>query len=232
MTADSPDLWFVFDVESVGLYGEGFAVGWVVIREDTGAQVDEGCLWCPPEHVVGTINDLAWVEENVLPHLRADARVPTPTHVGPMTLRASFWAEWEKWKAKGARAAADVPVPVEAAFLAACVGDEPKGRTWEAPYPLYDVASFMEAAGLNPLDNHPRFAHELPAHHPLHDARQSARLLFETLRGLRSPSTAGESDDDDDDWKREQAMEAGMAFGADAYNEHMGWSTEPPEGEP
>jgi hypothetical protein len=29
--------------------------------------------------------------------------------------------------------------------------------------------------------------------------------------------------DDDSDWKREQAMQAGMAFGCDGYNEAMGW---------
>ena len=27
----------------------------------------------------------------------------------------------------------------------------------------------------------------------------------------------------DDDWMREQAMEAGMAFGCDGYNDAMGW---------
>jgi len=29
--------------------------------------------------------------------------------------------------------------------------------------------------------------------------------------------------DDDSDWKREQAMEAGMAFGCDGYNDVMGY---------
>ena len=29
--------------------------------------------------------------------------------------------------------------------------------------------------------------------------------------------------DDDDDWRREMAMEAGMLHGIDAYNEMMGW---------
>ena len=30
----------------------------------------------------------------------------------------------------------------------------------------------------------------------------------------------------DDDWRREQAMEAGMLHGVDAYNEIMGWEVE------
>lgn len=31
---------------------------------------------------------------------------------------------------------------------------------------------------------------------------------------------------DDDDWRREQAMEAGMLHGAEAYNEVMGWDVD------
>ena len=33
-------------------------------------------------------------------------------------------------------------------------------------------------------------------------------------------------DEDDDDWRREMAMEAGMLHGIDAYNEAMGWDVE------
>lgn len=31
------------------------------------------------------------------------------------------------------------------------------------------------------------------------------------------------SKDSDKNWRREQALEAGMAFGVEAYNEYMGW---------
>lgn len=37
--------------------------------------------------------------------------------------------------------------------------------------------------------------------------------------------------DDDVDWRREQAMQAGMAGGCDAYNEAMGYDNEEPWGE-
>ena len=33
-------------------------------------------------------------------------------------------------------------------------------------------------------------------------------------------------DEDDDDWRHEMAMEAGMLHGIDAYNEAMGWDVE------
>jgi len=33
--------------------------------------------------------------------------------------------------------------------------------------------------------------------------------------------------DDDDDWRREQAMQAGMGLGVDAYNDYMGYGYTP-----
>jgi hypothetical protein len=39
----------------------------------------------------------------------------------------------------------------------------------------------------------------------------------------RRPGIKDPRPDNDDDWKREQAMQAGMAFGCDGYNEAMGY---------
>ena len=50
-----------------------------------------------------------------------------------------------------------------------------------SPYPFLDVASLITSAGGDPLGNLPRENDELPAHHPLHDARQSSRLLHTVL---------------------------------------------------
>jgi hypothetical protein len=46
------------------------------------------------------------------------------------------------------------------------------------PYPLHEIASFMTAAGMDPMATYARLPDELPKHHPLADARQSARLLW------------------------------------------------------
>jgi hypothetical protein len=40
---------------------------------------------------------------------------------------------------------------------------------------------------------------------------------------------AREARESDEEMRRELAMEAGMLGGCDAYNDMMGWSTEPPE---
>lgn len=80
----------VFDVESNGLHGEGFAVGWVIV-DDEGQVIKSGYEACEPR---GPIDP--WVKENVLPSL------PIATQPNVETVRALFWAAWEEAKAGGA----------------------------------------------------------------------------------------------------------------------------------
>jgi len=163
-------IFVVFDVESVGLHGEAYAVG-AVVRGPNGI-LDTFYEACPSHDAVGTDADREWIEKNVDPHL------PAPTCFTAFEVRRKFWNWWGLWKRNGAKLAADVPWPVEGRFLNECVrnfGGE------DGPYPLIDVASMRLAAGLNPLETLAREPDEMPAHNPLNDARQSARLLFEVL---------------------------------------------------
>jgi hypothetical protein len=159
----------VFDVESRGLHGEGFAVGAVVVNGDD--IIEEFLAACPPEKAKGTDDNLRWVKENC-PSMVTDYETPAQ-------VRSVFWDWWLKWKAQGAVLTGDCVWPVEANFLSACVGDNLATREWEGPYPLMDIAPIMWANGMNPLATHSRWPDELPAHHPLNDARQSARLLLQ-----------------------------------------------------
>ena len=53
---------------------------------------------------------------------------------------------------------------------------------WQVwPRPLHDVATARAAAGFNPLATEPRLPGEDRPHHPMADARQSARLFIEAL---------------------------------------------------
>lgn len=169
------DLWMVFDVESIGLHGEGFAVGFVVVDRD-GKEIEQGGHCCDPINASGNRGAREWVAANV-PAFAYDCD-------GPDQVREKFWAAWQRWKAKGAALAADCCWPVEARFLIQCVHAEPDEREWAGPYPLIDVASVRLAAGLDPLGTEARRPDELPAHDPLADARQSARLLIEALHKL------------------------------------------------
>lgn len=176
--------YFVLDVESIGLHGEGFAFGYVVI-DDKGDEVEFSSSSFDSMLARGTPADHEWVTKNV-PALCF-------SHTTAARLRTGFWNVWGHWQSQGAVMCADVAWPVEARFLAACIDDDPR-RAEQAPYPLLDITSILFAAGIDPLASHPRLDHEMPAHNPLNDARQSARLLAKALRKLRLERELAHSD--------------------------------------
>jgi hypothetical protein len=167
----------VFDVESIGLHGEGFAVAWVVIDRE-GAIHEEALYVCPREQCQGTDGDREWVEGNV-PELEVTCATKDE-------LYSSFWRGWRDWQAEGAILVADCGWPVEANFLSACVRASPERRGWKGPYPLHELASILLACGQDPLAHTARQPDELPEHHPLGDAKHSARQLIAMLNNTES----------------------------------------------
>ena len=162
-------VYMVFDVESIGIHGEGFAVGYVVIDSD-GRELEAARIACSPHTARGNDEGRQWIAENC-PKIPAD-------FTDPQGVRASFWGAWQRWKAQGALLVADCAWPVEARFLIDCV-DDAEGREWQGPYPLHDVATARLCKGRDPLATVDRLSNELPQHDPLADARQSARLWME-----------------------------------------------------
>ena len=162
---------FVIDVESVGLHGEGFAVAGGVYLTN-GSALWEFRLACPIDECAGDDDDRKWVKDNI-PAIEE-------THRSPKAMRDEFWKQWMRAKRDGAVMAADCQWPVEAGFVKACIADDP-ARKWEGPYPLHEIASYIAASGLDPMAKYPRTPSEMPMHDPLADARQSARLLSEAL---------------------------------------------------
>lgn len=171
LAAPSGSTFFVFDVESIGLHGEGFAVAGGVYLANGAAQW-EFCFCCPLDQAEGLQADRDWVMRNV-PALEI-------THRETKGLRMAFWEVWEKAKASGAEMAAECLWPVEARFLRDCITDDAQ-RLPTAPYPCHEISSVMLSAGMNPMATYDRTPSELPRHNPLADARQSARLLSEAL---------------------------------------------------
>jgi hypothetical protein len=183
--------YFSFDVEAQGLFGEPFAVGWVVVNQD-GHELEEGFLACPvhfhPE-------EDAWVIENVLPTLPEvpdllnlqkeewGYRVDYVNCINKYIFLLCFWNVWTKAKQKypGIMMVTDCPFPVEANFLLR-VQQTAKFRMDESPYPLVDVASVLLACGKDPTASYDRQLDELPAHNPVNDARQSVRIMLEAMR--------------------------------------------------
>ena len=182
MESSQPNLFMVFDVEAIGLHGEGFAVGFVLVDREGNRQA-EGLVACPRETCSGTPDNHVRIAQMVAPI--------TPTHAQPRDMRTAFWNQWLVWKERGAVLVADCCWPVESRFLAACVDDDPVAREWQGPFPLHDLATLMLAQGLDPLATPDRREYELPAHNPLADARQSARILAEALGSAKSKLQAG-----------------------------------------
>lgn len=167
---------FCFDVESDGLYGEGFAYGAVVYSEQ-GSEMDACQLGC-----LDGIQD-QWVKENCLPYLSDLPRTDSRQQV-----RQSFWQFYLKWKEK-CHIFADVAYPVDAQFLRKCAQEN--DGIWDAPFPLLDVASVMFACGEDPLvDGAVYTGITGAAHQPLYDARVSAHKLLRLIREgkLKLPS--------------------------------------------
>lgn len=163
----------VFDVESVGLHGEGFAIGFVVVNS-LGTELDHGLYSCHREICSeGVPGDIQWVVKNV-PQMLPNLAIPE-------SVRSIFWEAWLAWKEKGATLWADCLWPVEARFLLNCVNDNKSDRNWQGPYPFHEIATALLCHGKDPLAKFPRLENEMPEHNPLCDSRQSARILIETL---------------------------------------------------
>lgn len=169
-------IFFVFDVESIGLHGEGFSVGYVVVEEwgSSGGEIESGYFGCNSDDAAGLPDNRDWVNKHI-PHR-------PPNCSGPDEVRRKFWKVWKAWKTKQAILAADCCWPVETNFLSECVALDPVGREWEGPYPLIDIGSVLLACGKDPLGKFPRLPSEMPEHDPEKDARQSARILLEALK--------------------------------------------------
>lgn len=171
---------FIFDVESIGLHGEGFAVACGVYN-GLGAAIEgtEMVFACPPGSAssftpLRDLEDRDWIHQNV--------PLITPTHVDPLEVRNAFWKYWKRMqKEYNAGMFAECAWPVEANFLNRCVSDNPSERVFRGPYPLHEIATIMFAAGMDPMETYERVPCELPAHNPLGDIRLSARLLADAI---------------------------------------------------
>lgn len=146
----------LFDVESVGLYGEAFAAAWLV-HDAAGHEIDSFTLACHPNAARGDDAGRAWVAEHVMPGL-TELNCDSPREV-----RDLFWTRYTALRssAPDLMLMADVPFPVETNFLTACIADDPS-RAVDAPYPLLDAASIRRWLGV-PAPTY--------AHNPLEDCR-------------------------------------------------------------
>lgn len=168
---------FSFDAETDGLYGKAFALAAVVIHDGREIARFSARTGVEPAN--------QWVRDNVLPAL-VDMPVTHADYVAMLVAFSAFYAEH-----KGdAHIIAHMPSPVETRVIfdmhrLGLIGD------FDGPYPLRDVAGYLDAAGFDPtsVDQyvaaaglHVDGADGLTPHHPLYDALVAA-AAYRRLRG-------------------------------------------------
>jgi hypothetical protein len=158
----------MFDVESNGLYGEGFAVGAVVSNVDfvgTCTIIERFELMADIE-----VTD-NWVRKNVLQHLKDMPKVSSVKE-----LRTKFYEFYMRNK-EVCLIYSDCNYPVETNFLSAIVSDN-ESRCWDMPFPLMDCCN---SSNIN-ISRNDFFENEqkekLRQHNPLDDAKASLYFLI------------------------------------------------------
>lgn len=163
--------YFTFDAETDGLYGQAFAIAAAVVDEQ-GNVLDSFCEKC----VEPGIRD-AWTRKNCLPYLSE-----IPDCESRAALRQHFWAFYMRYR-DDCVIVADVPCPVEAGLLRACVEDDLETRRSQGPYPLIDVASVLFAHGIDPDVNRMAYSgYQGKRHHPLDDAVASVLCIIKAMK--------------------------------------------------
>ena len=166
---------FSFDVESNGLYGQGFMIA-AVMTNAAGVQ-KEFVARCAIE---GPIDP--WVAENVLPHVE-DVSV---THDSYEAMLEAFYAFYMTNK-MGTKIIAHMAFPVEAKLLRDMIELNLGERLWEGPFPLIDVSGVLDAQGFDPtsVDSYNK-DHGLivpfdgVTHHPMYDSL-AAEICYRNL---------------------------------------------------
>lgn len=183
MQITNDSILFIFDVESLGIHGTGFA--WAAGCFDMhGSGLLEMSAHCPVTDKMRegvSEKDLEWIKANVTMEATS-VECSNARH-----LRALFLAALDDARVQyGDRLiiVAENAWPVEGNFLSAAIRDDIATNRFRGPYPLVDSASIMLAAGICPQATYPRTESESPAHNPTRDVRQSYRLLMNALQRI------------------------------------------------
>lgn len=177
-----PTLLLSLDVESYGILGQPFSYGIVVSDLNTGETVAEIYEFSSASLVDARKSGInQWVEDNVV-------SVAGETTLGFLSVEQAFLTDWEELLRVDCNYiwCADHPHPVESLFISNVMKMRSKYGKLEnksdlelSPYPLLDINSIRWSLGLSTTFD--RLSNELPVHHPLMDARQSLRGLYEAI---------------------------------------------------
>jgi len=155
------------DVESDGLLGEAFAVGAVVINQQTASIIDQF------EGKIDIKLTSGFVKKEVLPKLKT-----IKTFENQEMLDLAFYSFYKKYSS--CEKLVDAGFPVETNFLRRVFNRVEKPIM---PYPLYDLISVLRAKNLDPmLDRFKYLNIDLKKHHPKDDALASGLVYLKLLK--------------------------------------------------
>jgi hypothetical protein len=165
----------IFDVESDGMYGQGFAIGYIIL-DDKNNIIKYDSIKSREE----IKNE--WVKENVLPNLKTIKTVDTNKE-----LRTIFYNVLQE--NKDCEIWSDVNFPVETNFLSDIAKDDIDDMAFNMPYPLKDISTIVivNVSRKDVFNNklfsryeqliHSKNVYEIKEHNPLHDCVASAYVL-------------------------------------------------------
>lgn len=170
VTVPSNARYVVFDVESVGLLGEPWAIGWVAMNS-IGVEVASGCTWAYPMEVDPSASSEDY--DFALPAVESLAAT-TPA-VTPEQVLRDLWDLWVQTRSAGATFYCDVFSPVDGhALRQAFVNAKKRGVAvpLEDSPRVLDIHSIVTHAGIKR-----NIASSNNKHHPVDDARASWNRL-------------------------------------------------------
>lgn len=167
-----------FDLETNGLHGRAFAIG-ALITDQSGTVHDS---FTARVEIEGEVDE--WVTANVIPQI-TDMEV---THGSYEAMRESFWRWFVKAQEKSDYVLVSNGYPVEYRFLLDCQDANIEERYWQHPFPLIELSSLLLPLGELQEGSKSSLVKKVSAlesfrrHHPLDDAKMTARIAFEALR--------------------------------------------------
>lgn len=148
---------FIFNIEAEDLHRPGFSFGYVVAQVNPTTKEFIILERADCHSIEGAQAACDWVKENVLPSIKElypylsvnlaslDPKdLPSNIVKTKHELRERFYVAYLKYKDLGAEFWCDVTYPVISNFLSAVVSDGQRSRDFTMPYPLRDLANFLD----------------------------------------------------------------------------------------
>jgi hypothetical protein len=170
---------FIIDVESDGLLGDGFCVSAIVIDIKKGEIIDKFIKMAE----VNTVKN-EWVKNEVIPHLNDIAILNSK-----LELQEEFWEFWMKYRHQSLTLT-DSGSPVESYWFRQCILNDIINREKLGPFPQHDVATAVLVSGIGSVKRlEYAMLTDYPKHNPFYDCLGSVITFIKATHIIMSRIT-------------------------------------------